>query len=224
MLRIFKFVLLSFWLSFSLAYASEVAVSSQDARAWANSKGQELIQALAETNLAAKYAKLDTMLNEDVNLDYISKFVIGKYAKIMNEKQLKQYTSLFHRYALTLYKQFNLNFDATAVQFSIDNVIEHQNFTTVNCSVDPSKVLENIRGIKVESQIIPVKFKLIRGTKNRIQAVDVEIAGVSLVIEYRKRFYEMIKEEGEDIDWFLQRFNDQVIANENVAYRNLLGQ
>ena len=224
MLRFFKFIFLALWLSFSTAQAASVAVNSQDARIWANTKGQELIQALAESNLAAKYAKLDTMLNEDVNLNYISKFVIGKYAKLMTPQQLAQYTNLFHRYALTLYKQFNLNFDASAVNFSIDSVVEHQNFATVNCSVDPSKVFENMRGIRIEPQIIPVKFKLIRGTKNRIQAVDVEISGVSLVIEYRKRFYEMIKENGEDINWFLQRFNDQVIANEKVAYQKLLNQ
>ncbi len=224
MMRIFKFVLLALWLSVSTAQASSVAVSSQEARQWANTKGQELIQALAESNLAAKYAKLDMMLNEDVNLDYISKFVIGKYAKQMTPEQLVQYTNLFQRYALTLYKQFNLNFDASSVDFSIDNIIEHKSFATVNCSVDPSKVFENMQGIKVEPQIIPVKFKLIRGTQNRIQAVDVEISGVSLVIEYRKRFYEMIKESGDDIDWFLQRFNDQVVANEKVAYQKLLNR
>ena len=224
MIRFFKFVLFALCFSFSMAQASSVAVSSQDAREWANSKGQELIQALAESNLAKKYTKLDTMLNDDVNLNYISKFVIGKYAKQITPEQMEQYTNLLHRYALTLYKQFNLNFDASSVAFSIDSVVEHQNFATVNCSVDPSKVFENMRGIKVEPQIIPVKFKLIRGTQNRIQAVDVEISGVSLVIEYRKRFYEMIKENGDDINWFLQRFNDQVVANEKVAYQKLINQ
>ena len=79
----------------------------------------------------------------------------------------------------------------------------------MQCTVDPGDVLKNI---KVEK--IPVKFKLIRGTNDAIQAVDLEISEVSMVIEYRKRFYQMIKDEEEDINWFLDRFDDKVRANE----------
>ena len=125
----------------------------------------------------------------------------------------------------TVQELLNNNFDVIIADRKKESQNTKAKYYRLDVATDElSKVFENIRGIKVESQIIPVKFKLIRGTKNRIQAVDVEISGVSLVIEYRKRFYEMIKEDGEDIDWFLQRFNDQVVANENVAYRNLLGQ
>ena len=69
----------------------------------------------------------------------------------------------------------------------------------------------------VEPQKIPVKFKLIRGTDNRIQAVDVEISEVSLVIEYRKRFYQMIQENDGEINWFLGELEDMVKANERSA-------
>ena len=68
-----------------------------------------------------------------------------------------------------------------------------------------------------EPQKIPVKFKLIRGTDNRIQAVDVEISEVSLVIEYRKRFYQMIQENDGEINWFLGELEDMVKANERSA-------
>lgn len=211
MLRMFKLFCLGLFLSVNTAVASPVAVSSTDARDWANSKGQELLLTLSESNLITKYSKLDKMLEEDVNLDYISQFVIGKYGKRMNTEQKERYRQLFHRYVLSVYKKFNLNLEAGSVNFSIDAVTEHNRFTTVLCSVNPGELLQNV---KVEK--IPVKFKLIRGVNDAIQAVDVEISDVSMVIEYRKRFYQMIKDEDEDINWFLDKFADTVRANERA--------
>lgn len=211
MFKMFKLFCLGLFLLVNTAVASPVAVSSTDARAWASSKGQELLLTLSEQDLITKYSKLDKMLEEDVNLDYISQFVIGKYGKLMNAEQKERYRQLFHRYALSVYKKFNLNLADSHINFSIDAVTEHNHFTTVLCSVDPGELLQNV---KIEK--IPVKFKLIRGANDTIQAVDVEISDVSMVIEYRKRFYQMIKEEDEDINWFLDKFADKVRANEKA--------
>ena len=208
--KIIKFTFL-FCLFIKAACAAPVAISSDEARLWANNKGQELIQTLSETDPVIKYSKLDKMMEEDVNLDYVSKFVIGKYAKKMTAEQQERYRQLFHRYVLSLYKRVDLKFAADNINFSIDDVVEHPRFTTVQCTVDPSDAFQNM---KVEK--IPVKFKLIRGTNNVIQAVDVEISEVSMVIEYRKRFYQMIKEEEEDMNWFLDKFADTVQANEKA--------
>lgn len=216
MFKIIKLAFLFIVFGVSLASAAPtVAVNNDDARQWASTKGQELLQALANPNQTEKYAQLDKMINEDVNLNYISKFVIGKYAKLMNKEQQARYSNLFHRYVLSLYKQINLTFDTSSIDFSVDDIIEHPKFTTVTCTVDAGKILNNLN-----TQKIPVKFKLIRGVNDKIQAVDVEISEVSMVIEYRKQFYQMIKEEDEDINWFLDKFNDKVIANEEAFYKN----
>ena len=160
MIKVITGIVFGLWFALAPALASTVAVDSQEAKIWANTKGQELLQALSESDPISKYSKLDKMLTEDVNLDYISKFVIGKYARLMAEFK------------------------------------------------------------NLEPQKIPVKFKLIRGASNRIQAVDVEISEVSLVVEYRKQFYRMIRDEDEDMNWFLDKFNDKVLANEKAFYKN----
>ena len=218
MIKVITGIVFGLWFALAPALASTVAVDSQEAKIWANTKGQELLQALSESDPISKYSKLDKMLTEDVNLDYISKFVIGKYARLMNREQQARYSDLFHRYVLSLYKQINLNFDAGAIDFSIDNVVDHPNFTAVNCTVDPTRLMAEFKNL--EPQKIPVKFKLIRGASNRIQAVDVEISEVSLVVEYRKQFYRMIRDEDEDMNWFLDKFNDKVLANEKAFYKN----
>lgn len=213
--RILTFILVWLWCVILQAHAENVAINSSDARQWADSKGHDLILALSEPDPVIKYSKLDKMLTEDVNLNYISKFVIGKYAKLMSQEQTERYTNLFYRYVLSLYKQFNLEFNPNSVDFTIDIIEEHPLFTTVTCTVDPQQMID---GIAI--QRIPVRFKLVRGANNRIQAVDVEIAQISMVIEYRKRFYQMIKDEDEDINWFLDKFDDKVRANEKAFLKN----
>jgi len=213
MLKIIKFVFV--WMMFFMppAFADDVvAVPSSEARQWANTKGNELLQTLSLTDAQQKFDLLDRMMNEDVNLDYVGKFVIGKYARLMNNEQKQKYNDLFHRYALSLYKKSNFNFDSNAINFSIESVTEFNKYTSVTCLVDASKLAN---GIKIEK--IPVKFKLIRGENNNIQAVDVEISNVSMVIEYRKRFYQMIIDEKGDMDAFLEKFEDKVKANEEAV-------
>ena len=211
MVRFFSSLLVGLFFASACAYAQSVAVPKDEARIWANQKGQELIQAIGMKNIIEKHSILDKMLVEDVNLDYISKFVIGKYDKKMNKEQKRRYNSLFKRYILSLYKRFNLNFETKDIGFSVENISEHPRFTSVSCLVDASKLIN-----KVEVEKIPVDFKLIRGDKGKIQAVDLEISNVSMVIEYRKKFYKMLQEESEVIDWFLEKFESKVIANEDA--------
>ena len=209
MIKLFKICIVAFLMFIKPLYAQSVAVVSTEARQWANNKGHELIETLGMHDIATKYAKLDKMMLEDVNLDYVSKFVIGKYARLMSDEQKKRYHDLFQRYVLSLYKQASFKFDANTIDFSIDSITEYPKFTNVSCSVLPPPLSKD-----VTTEKIPVKFKLIRGAKNQIQAVDVEISEVSMVIEYRKRFYQMIISEQENMDWFLDKLQDQVIANE----------
>ena len=211
MFKMIKFVFAFLLLSSQTVFADTIAVPSAEARDWANTKGNELIDVLSETDAGVKFAKLDKMMTEDVNLDYIGRFVIGKYAKQMTPEQKQKYLDLFRRYVLSLYKKTNFNFDAHAINFTIDNVNEFPKFTNVTCSVDPGNLNKDI---KIER--IPIKFKLLRGDNNRIQAVDLEISNVSMVIEYRKRFYQMILNEHENIDWFLDTFENKVKANEEA--------
>ena len=209
-----KIVFLFSFLLSSSAFSKDVAITSDDAKNWANQKGNELIQTLSMSNVKQKHSKLDRMMTEDVNLDYVSNFVIGKYARRMNKEQKTKYSQLFKRYVLSIYKQFNLQINTKKIGFSIDKVVEHPKFTTVTCSVDASELLK-----EVELEKIPVEFKLIRGKQNKIQAVDVAISNVSMVIEYRKKFYQMIIEESEEIDWFLEKLEDKTIANEDAVKR-----
>ena len=69
MIKVITGIVFGLWFALAPALASTVAVDSQEAKIWANTKGQELLQALSESDPISKYSKQDKMLTEDVNLD-----------------------------------------------------------------------------------------------------------------------------------------------------------
>ena len=98
--------------------ANSAPVAENAAVEWANSTGAKLIEALGSSNLESKYAALDTMFANDVDGNYIARFVIGKYWKEMNAEQQKKYNALFNRYILSLYKNYPLDFETIDINFT----------------------------------------------------------------------------------------------------------
>ena len=214
MFRFFRIFILCMFLFSGIANAQYLGVKGDDAIKWGNEKGQELLLTLGIENIVEKHAKLDEMMKKHVNINYISKFVVGKYYKRMNKSQKLRYANVFNKYILSIYKQFNLTIHPEDINFTINKVDEHKNFTNIKCVIDVSKLSD-----KAVLEKIPVEFKLIRGDENRIQAVDLVISDVSMVVEYRKRFYKMILDEDEDINWFLDKLEDITKANEETFGR-----
>lgn len=218
MLKSIKIIILCLFLFAGNTNAQNISIPSNEAIEWGNKNGQELLLTLGVENIVEKHAKLDEMMNRHVNLDYISKFVLGKYYKKMNKSQKLRYSEIFKRYILSIYKQFNLTINPNDINFTIDKVTEHKNFTNIRCSIDISKLSSN----NASSEKINIDFKLIRGEENRIQAVDLVISDVSLVVEYRKRFYKMVLDEDEDMNWFLDKLEDITKANEETFGRKTI--
>lgn len=65
-------------LTLALPAAAE-PLSEAEARAFGETKGRELLNTFAEKDPAVKYKKLDELFLNYVDLDYISRFVVGKY-------------------------------------------------------------------------------------------------------------------------------------------------
>ena len=56
---------------FSALPARAEAITETEARVWTQDKGQRLLNAFAETDLKKRYAELDNMFLNFVDLDYI---------------------------------------------------------------------------------------------------------------------------------------------------------
>ena len=186
-------------------------VQENIAKDWVSDTGRKLIDTLSNSNIEEKYMGLENIFNEDIDTNYMARFVIGKYWRLMNDEQQERYLSLFDRYAISLYKNYPLNFDTTGLDFEVISVNQNQKFTDVTCSITlPEQfATETMKNINV-------KFKLSQ-ENNKTKIVDLILGQSSLLQTYRNRFYNNIKELDEEMEWFLEDFQDMVLSSEKTA-------
>lgn len=202
-------ITLCFFIFTNVAIAAPV--KEDTAINWINNIGRKLINTISTSNNHDKFKSLDTMFSKDVDMDYMARFVIGKYWKNMDSEQQKQYIELFKRYTLSVYKNYPLDFDTTGLDFEVLSVKQNQKFTDVSCSIilPEQFATENVQSINV-------KFKLSQ-TDNQIKIIDLIFGQSSLLMTYRTRFYTMIADLDEEMSWFLEDFSDMVISSEKTA-------
>ena len=176
--------------------------SLKDAEKFAYARGTELLSCFNMDNSEEKYEKLDSLLLEYVDLPYIAKFVMGKYWKEMSAEQQEKYLNLFEKYALNLYRGFPLNFKN---KLSFDVVSSEM----VNGDAMVLTAIK-LKSDNVNEMNVEVNFRLHDDGK-KFMIRDIKVGENSLVLVYRQRFQEMMKEADEEISWFLEDF--ELVAN-----------
>ena len=86
-------------------------LSLREAQDFAFNQGNMLLEAFSESDKSLRFAKLDKMFSECVDIEYIAKFVVGKYWREMSDNQKTRYLDIFKRYAKNAYKGLPLQFD-----------------------------------------------------------------------------------------------------------------
>ena len=188
-------------LLFSTAVYSK-NLSLKEAEKFAYERGNELLASFDIADEENKYEKLDSLLLEYVDLPYIAKFVMGKYWREMSSEQQEKYLNLFEKYALNLYRGFPLNF-SNRVSFKIVGSEAINDDVMVVATI-------MVKGADEEDLKVNVNFRL-HSSDNKIMIRDIKVGENSLILAYRQRFQEMIKEADEDVNWFMEDF--ELVAN-----------
>lgn len=209
-----RLIIVSFIL-LSSSFVQAAAISAEEAKAWADKKGQSLLQAFSENNQEVKYQKLDDLFLNDVDLNHISKFVIGKYWRQMSDTQKTRYQDIFKRYSLAVYKSFPLNFDMDKIKYTIISAKANPKDTNVvaNIQLQMGPKKEDMQNILVDFRLHKVDGKT--------KLIDLKLAESSLILSYRNRFYEMISGNDEDIEWFLEDLETITTSTEQTNEENL---
>ena len=183
----------------SVAHAEEF--TAEEARSWADNKGREILEIITSVDSTQKFQQLDDILFNDVDLDYAARFVVGKYWKTMTDEQKDKYSELFKKYTSALYKGYPINLDKGAVTYTIDKVISDKDSQFVHCTIFIDAVERNV---DQESQGgVNVIFRLVKND-GHIKVRDLKITETSFLLAYRERFYKMLHDVDDDIDWFLE--------------------
>lgn len=184
-------------------------VSPDAARDWADKNGRLLLETFREPDLPARYKKLDDLFIRFVDLDYVSKFVMGKYWRRMTPQQQDTYRGIFKRYALATYKSFPLDF-VNSLTYAVGDAIEENGFTTVSATVT----------VTLDANAGPQDFLLqfrLHDNGGRIQLVDIKFAESSLILSFRGQFYTQLAELDGEIEWFLEDFETSTYS---LEYKN----
>ena len=202
-IKYFLQLIILFLFAFLTSAAKSENLSASEAENWANDKGKEILQILADKDLERKYTELDKILYNDVDLDHAARFVVGRYWRKMSEEQKETYVPLFKRYTAALYKSFPLDVKKGSVDFQIDKIQPNKDYFDVICSISLNNS-EKQQDTTADNSRIKVIFSLVK-PENKIMVRDLKIAESSLLATYRERFYKLIHQDNDDeIDWFLE--------------------
>ncbi len=186
------------------SYAS--AISTDNAVFWADEKGRMLLDTFHEKDVSLRYQKLDSLFDKYIDVEYIGKFVVGKYWRTMSSNQRQRYLNVFERYLKALYKTFPLDF-VQNLDYEVKDAYTEKDFVVVNVVITVQ-----ISSDKPQENIL-LSFRL-HNTAKGIKLVDIKVAESSLLLSYRGKFYEQIATLDGEMEWFIEDLEDMTSSAE----------
>ncbi len=165
-----------------------------EARAWADNIANQLLNSFSIEDKYDRYDALDQIIQDNLDTDFISQFVAGKYWRTMKPNEKTEYQKVFRDYILATYKTLPLKFEG-AVQYSITSCVAG--------AKTGEYVLDS--QVQVPSLDKPMQLELyIRERANSFALYDIKISGVSQLIVYRDMITKMIVDADDEISWFIE--------------------
>ncbi|MBQ8482134.1 MAG: ABC transporter substrate-binding protein [Alphaproteobacteria bacterium] len=193
MKKILAFIFSAFLLMTSEAKADIDAVKAENFIKNVTKQGiEELINSdVSEVEKKARFTKL---FNEDLDLDFIGKFVLGRYWRTANEKQRKEFIDVYRK----------LNIQTWSERF---NEFKGKHFEFLGTEKANSKandqVYVNTQVPMQEGEPASVKWR-VKDVGSKMQIVDIIIENVSLAITAQKEYTSYIQKSPDGIDGLIK--------------------
>lgn len=198
-------VVFAIWLSMLLTAAALWAPPAQaqqdltdDARTFLEQFAQRALAAIERAAVSEREATaaLDEILTEAFDLPLIGRFVMGRYWDRATDGQRRDYLALFQDLlVLTYVRRFR---EFGSFDYDIDRInIRNERDVIVDSVIKP-----------VNSGPIEVQWRL-RNREERLRVVDLNIAGLSMLLVQRDEISGLIRRQGGDIDKFLAAIRAQ---------------
>lgn len=137
---------------------------------------------------ASRLAAVETLVDQHVDLERISRFVLGQYARVMTDAQRTDYRPLFRAYATIVYQNTLSEYSGQrlAVESSVDR--------------SPRDIIVNTRIVGAQPgdpfADLVVHWRVYRDKSGAMSIVDAGAAGVWLAIEQQSQFKSIIANNG----------------------------
>ena len=188
-----KFVLLVFlcsFISFQPAQQS-FAADKAELQNFVNSLGNKIIAIASNNKINSKKKKeqLANIINQNVDIEWITKFVLGRHYKAASIGQKNKFGDLYRQFVINSYVPKFIEYGGA--KFTITDVVSDSNYDVVKCVV-------NLKG---DAANINLDFRVRAGgadSKQKLLVFDFVAEGVSFIEAQRSEFNSVITNEGLD--------------------------
>lgn len=199
------FALFFLCLAFAMSTSAK-ADSAADASAFANTLGKESLAIISNTGLSKvdQQAKLEELFQQNVDIDGIGKFVLGRHWKEATEAQQQEYLANYRTFTLKHYTS-NLS-DFTDTNFEVAKVKPDDNGGQV--------VTMRIKRPQREDTIIDFDVRLKDGS---FKVHDIIIEGVSMITTQRSEFNSVVSQKG--LDYLIAQLKQRSVNEDASAQK-----
>ena len=185
-----------------LAPTVALAATAEEATSYVTRIGNDTLATLndASLNPAAVKSKLEALFNKEVDVDWVSKFVMGRSWRDLTPAQQTQYQKIYRQFLIEHYTS---------------NFVEYTKGTTfkVTRAVAMPRDEQQVGMDIVRPGQAPVKAEYrIRGTGADLKIVDIAVEGVSLTTTQRQEFASVMQRYG--FDYLIQQLQARLSAEQ----------
>ncbi len=180
----------AFALSLMFAHSAHAALSNEQAESFIKKVTNQGIEEIINANVSLKEkdARFAKLFNEYLDLDFIGKFVLGRYWKTATPKQQSEFISAYRALNIKTWSARFDEFKGKSFVFKGTTPSNSDNQVFVNTTVDmgqgaPAKVVWRVKD-----------------TKGELKIVDIIIENVSLAITARNEYTAYIKKNPNGLD------------------------
>lgn len=181
-------VLFSFALLLCVPFTQALADDKAEASKFANELGHQALKVITDKSLAkdAKRVRLEALFEENVDIDWIGKFVLGRYWRGASDQQRQDYlanykTFLIKHYTSNLTEFTDANFEVTKV------TPEDRGGNTVTMHLKRPGAEDTI-----------VNYTVRKNEKGKLNVYDIIVEGVSMITTQRSEFNSVASGKGVD--------------------------
>lgn len=170
--------------------APAYAIDAAKAENFIKNITQQGIEELVNSNVSAaeKNARFTKLFNQDLDLDFIGKFVLGRYWRTATPQQRKDFIDVYRK----------LNIQTWSARFD-EFKGRHFEFLGTESSKSPDQIFVNTQVPMDEGAPAQVKWR-VKETNGQMRVVDIIIENVSLAQTSRSEYTSYIQKSPNGID------------------------
>ena len=185
---------LAFVLGLMMMSAPAYAIDAAKAENFIKNITQQGIEELVNSNVSAaeKNARFTKLFNQDLDLDFIGKFVLGRYWRTATPQQRKDFIDVYRK----------LNIQTWSARFN-EFKGKHFEFLGSESSKSPDQVFVNTQVPMSEGAPASVKWR-VKETNGKYRIVDIIIENVSLAQTARSEYTGYIQKSPDGINGLIK--------------------